>query len=518
VVPDGEELRQMRDLYDAIIARCDEKRDISTEDYALYCSKIFAIAANHRMSKKEENIRDAYDRVQKYMDEWNSYPQRVLVDGMRNDYVRFGTARFGFSDKGNSSKIADYDWGLFSGADRRSDGRFYYSDNKIHAHNSPKWKNFGTTSSGVAWDTVAVTDPYDACYWKKVEAVEDLPCSADNLLPYADVQDCWYFDPRLQSKIPGFGPFLMADWDGNLENLKSSDGTNPSECEYFSGFGPETLLVNDNDERQFSYYYPNDAKSDPGAKQASYLDSQRKCPDYSVRIFFHDDSPPNSWRELESSMAKNLQSKWRSGTYEGVHLLPEACFSDDGFSDVFHQICGRIAQGTDQDDSLGKITFELKWGTGDHDVGSTFVVSKISVGATEYVNSSAQHLSGVECGGIPASAFQMPQVGQGQDSTAVDFWNIPTAVSGGVPTAQEYLLDLNPCAVAGQLRLASGHVDCWSDALRIYSDQLSAENTRKTNDVQRFLTMSQQIISFATSFQKGIKQGADTVTAGIQGR
>jgi hypothetical protein len=435
---------------------------------------------------------------------------------MRDDYVKFGTRKFNFG--GKDFKIDEYDWGLFADDERRSDGYFYYSDNMIHARNRPKWESFGIPRSDVAWDTVALTDPYDSHYWKKVEGVLDLPCSAEDLLSHGDLQDCWYFDPRLQAKISGYGPFLMASWDGDPADLESSDGTNPDECKYFSGFGPETLLVNDNDERQFSYYYPNDSKRGSGGKRASYLDSQRRCPEYSVRIF-QSVGCPDSRAGLESSMAQSMQSTWSCGTNDGAHLLPEACFAGTGFSEIFHQICKRIAQETDQsDDPPGKITFDLKWGNGTAAEGSTFVISKITVGDAEYVNSSAQYLSGNECKGVPASAFQVPQTDQGQSSTAIDFWNIPKVMSGGVPTSQGYLLDLNSCAVAGKLRLASGHVDCWADALRIYSDQLSAESTRKTNDVQRFLTLSQQSIAFATSFQKSIKQGSDVITAGIQGR
>ncbi|MDR0340475.1 MAG: hypothetical protein LBH53_02870, partial [Puniceicoccales bacterium] len=53
VRPNEDEWRQIYDLYDAIIARCGGEQDVSSEDYVLYCRKIFAIAANHCAEKSD---------------------------------------------------------------------------------------------------------------------------------------------------------------------------------------------------------------------------------------------------------------------------------------------------------------------------------------------------------------------------------------------------------------------------------------------------------------------------------
>jgi hypothetical protein len=147
------------------------------------------------------------------------------------------------------------------------------------------------------------------------------------------------------------------------------------------------------------------------------------------------------------------------------------------------------------------VEFTIKW---TDESNSDFIITKIKNGQTTLTNDCIDDATGIEVVITPKDLL-MPE--EGGKLTLLDFWPIPHKKDRGTVTELNYLLDIGLGKVASDLRLNSPHVDCWIDVLRMCSDQISSENTRKTNVLQSVQSFGQQAFGLATNFQRSIKQG-----------
>ncbi|MDR2667793.1 MAG: hypothetical protein LBB38_02010, partial [Puniceicoccales bacterium] len=359
---------------------------------------------------------------------------------------------------------------------------------------------------------VCIPSHYDGAYWREVND-DSVPCSASAYLGAKRVRQ-FAFDPRLRANgansANGTKTFI------GVEGFPETNHGDSADCMYFDEFHKKHLTINGNSEDQYIIYesIPKDKGKEDAAPQykqvSSHFDSSIAVPDYSVRIFTADygETSPRSDRDFERMVAKTMcNAKWMQGGEE-VGLLPPDCFNGtrDGFSDWFREMLTKIARNEEDEN---KPRFQLCFSKRTPHGGKNFMISKIEYGNDTHFNVRPTYDLSYDVEHVWVDPLTL----KGSPDGILDFWPLPKAPENFTPgsdftnslsDAKDYLLDMSDAAVAAEVRLACPHINCWTDILRIYSDQVSSETSRLTSDMQRFINFCQQELATATNFLKSV--------------
>jgi hypothetical protein len=288
--------------------------------------------------------------------------------------------------------------------------------------------------------------------------------------PELDVFNPMYWirsdDPSARMICEGDGQEVEPHWvfdprvrdkDGNIlktDGTKWSASDGFDRCAYFAGFSSVTINSSKNNDDYFKVTNPN------GDTVYEHTTPSGRTADYSVRWF--GAAIPTGSTDMEVGMASLLRNI----------MGPDAITTDGkGVPKFTGSFKTELANGTLLF-SLNRATMSITTGTG--------------TGISSYNGNRNSSLGSLG-----------------------DFWPIPNSSGGDFTYAYN-------CERTNTFKFSGDQVSMLVDMMRIYSDAAGGESTKRSNDLQVALKMSQQDISMATNFYKSFGENLYSTVGNIR--